>query len=302
MELFGTQWDLHFTTNLLQLASVHEMGIKGSGTRLAIIECGCNYTHESLRGKITIAPLSQGFNLPNTFNENFQHGTAVAGIAAGRPYEHGNNKFPGGVAPEADVTMFRIDINNFNTVYQALDQISKGPVFDVVSISLGIYDKVELSMEKKFRDVISQLRVKGTVIFVASGNIGNRGNVAFPAYLDGVISVGALDSNAKLHPTARDKGVDIYCYGEVIAPRLGATSGTGELCRMCGSSFATPAAAGLACLAIQCAKKWNYEELKHKDKILTMFNEKMQARGKTNVLEPSDFLIAAFQRDMNGLL
>ncbi len=95
------------------------MGIKGSGTCLAIIECGCNYRHESLHGKLKLAPLSQGFNLPNA-GKDFQHGTAVAGIAAGGPYEHGNNKFPGGVTPEANVTMLRIDINNFNTVYQAL--------------------------------------------------------------------------------------------------------------------------------------------------------------------------------------
>lgn len=216
----------------------------------------------------------------------------MAGIAAGKPYKLGEKGgYPGGVAPNADVTMFCVD-SSIESLYQALQLISEAE-FDVVSLSLGKHNRVSAHDEEIFQDVIDKIKEKKTVIFAASGNIGKRGKILFPACLDGVITVGGLDRYGEPLSSARKEGLDIYCCGEVMAP----TSRTDGLELQRGSSMATPAAAGLTCLAIQCAKIWDYKGLHRTHKIKSLFKQ-LQARGSTNVYEPKTFLVNALSEGL----
>ena len=91
---------------------------------------------------------------------------------------------------------------------------------------------------------------------------------------------------------ARTKGVDVYCYGDgVVAP-----VGCGEqLGRVDGSSMATPAVAGLACLALQCAQKQGYNGLCHVEKMKKVINVRMRDGQEMYALNPAPFLLRAFR-------
>jgi minor extracellular protease Epr len=283
-----SEWYQSYIVSLLQLREVHENGITGKGTRLAMIETGCYNSHKALNHVI----------LKNIVDESTLrriHGTKTAGIAAGKSYKSGDKEYPGGVAPDAEVTMFCVDLK-WHSFLEALKRISEArDPYDVLSISLGVHE-VSDGTKDEVRDLVKAIRERGTVIFAASGNIGRRGNIAFPASLHDVISVAALSQYAKPLDSARDKGVDVYCYGKVTAPK----SDSDGLEVASGSSMATPAVAGIACLAFQCAKKYDMdssnkvlEKLRRIPEMKQMLNTEMQARGKENVMEPADFLINA---------
>ena len=216
----------------------------------------------------------------------------MAGIAAGRSYECKPiaDAYPGGVAPKATVTMFCVKPNSYRSILKAFEKINDyaDTPFDVVSISLGGHEKVNNVMEEKFRKVIREIKDKGTMIFAAAGNIGELGPICFPARLDGVIKVGATDRLGYILPTSRS-GLDIYCCGEVRAPT---NDGRYSLTTERGSSNATAAAAGLACLLIQAAKdkEYDYKEFRHTDRIKTLFEKMRKITSDNSILyEPETF-------------
>lgn len=275
------------TRSLLQLENVHSQGITGKDIRLAIIERNVNPNNPTFKDlNITVQDYTGG-NVDREW-EAINHGTSVVGVAVGKDFKIVDKYYPGGVAPGALVTLFIIS-SEHSSLLQALNGVASLAIgFDVVSISCGS-DK-EPDIDTEIREVIDTLKHQKTCIFAASGNDGNQKHVQYPARLPNVISVGSLTVHANLAENARSKGIDVYCYGDGVMAPWG-----GGINVLTGSSFATPAVAGLACLALQCAKKHRYEKLHLKDKMMHMLNYEMRARGQVHKFEPEDFLSQAFK-------
>ena len=107
-----------------------------------------------------------------------------------------------------------------------------------------------------------------------------------------MLSVASLTPGARPADNARTNGVDVYCYGDGVA----APSGYGEeLSEVSGSSMATPAVAGLACLALQCARKQGYDGLRYVDKMNKVINVNMRKGQDEYALTPAPFLLQAFK-------
>lgn len=267
---------------LFGLTKVHseESGgvkLRGKDVRLAVIEHNFNREHEAFRGT--------NISVHDCSGENRDHGTTVLGIAIGQEFAN----FPGGMAPDASVSVF--GITDYESFLAALRSISSGN-YDVVCFPYGGDSPPLKSVDDDIRREIRNLS-KNTSIFAAAGNDGNQLPLTYPACLPEVISVGSLHVNAKLARNARKKGVDVYCYGDgVVVPcRSGRELKVGH-----GSSIATAVAAGLACLAIQCAKQYGNTTLFYVDKMKAMLNEKMRARGEEHAFDTSaEFLVKAFQ-------
>lgn len=194
---------------------------------------------------------SNGNNCPDC--KKRRHGTACSAIAAGESKVYYNKECPdysGGIAQEAEVTCFCC--HSEYTLDVIFDDISKWkPHFDVVSISMEILKDKEL--ETKIKKSIPEICREGTMIFAGGGNDGSTDELAFPARLDEVISVGSLDRHRDVSVfTNKDKPNDVHTYGEMMAPIYWDAENEHAIFEaVLGTSIATPVAAGLACLAIQ---------------------------------------------------
>ena len=282
--------DYKFSFSLLKLKEVRAAKITGDKIRLAIIEENYNSEHASLAG----------LNLPdrgyNSEDDSFDHGTSVVGIAAGKEFTLTEGEesltYPRGVAQGATVEVFPITSREDpSSLLTALTAIASGPKFDVVSISFGFAEEPKKFAEE-IRKQVNDLISNGTIIFAAAGNNRDHSYVRYPASLRNVLSVASLTPGAELSKHARTKDVDIYCYGHNVA----APSGCGEqLSVVDGSSMATPAVAGLACLALQCAQKQDYNGLCHVEKMKKVINVKMRDGQEMYALNPSPYLLRAFK-------
>ena len=303
--------DYPFTVDNL---GINDLIYKGKDMKIAIIDQGF-HPHESLsNAKVTICEIymeGEKFNqrpleYSSLENDMYQtnychcHATAVAGIAVGKPFDgwDGKNnstiKYPGGVAPEAELKVFIIKADGEESkahgyLNYALELIAEDndTTFDVVSMSLRVGDQhlIEQNKDQRNQDIalkrgsiiynIKKIRRKGTHVLATSTNTGElTKNIEFPAQLDCVISIGSLAPKGELSYLSKRTGVDYYCCGEVRVPcyvkkDVVAVSTNIEdghrkvLQDVVGSSFAAPAFAGLICLIMQHVKKENSELIKN---------------------------------------
>ena len=122
------------------------------------------------------------------------------------------------------------------------DKLERGKQIDVVSISYDCED-----IKQDIHNKIDILTKMGVTFVAAAGNGGQYQALAcMPARFDNVISVGALDKHgykSLFTPTVK---IDVYAPGEdILIPS------TKEI--VWGTSYATPAVAGLVLLLKQWA-------------------------------------------------
>ena len=243
--------NLRFIRDLLKFKnSRHETG-NGKGIKLAIIDDGFDHKNATfLDGdRFTFEP-----NNPNYH----YHGTAVAAIAAGKitkgfckAYSNPSMTYSGGVAFKAEVTCYSL---NSSSLKDCLNKVAQKK-FDVLSLSLIRTDET-LNLDS----IIEEISNNGTLIFAGAGNMGDKVGISYPASHNDVISVGSLNVYDKPSDFTRTSVPypDVYTYGEMLVPKktldIPACDPV-ELHFCTGTSMATPAAAGLACLGISYAKK-----------------------------------------------
>ncbi len=86
-------------------SAAHAAGLTGAGVRIGIVDSGVNRNHPALAGRV-VANLAYISRTSNNLNVDdvVGHGTAVAQIAAGKPF----GQWPGGIAPGAEIVSARI--------------------------------------------------------------------------------------------------------------------------------------------------------------------------------------------------
>jgi subtilisin family serine protease len=164
-------------------------------------------------------------------DEGYGHGTFVAGIVAL-------------VAPGARILPQRVldsdGRGNVFTVAEAVyDSVAEGA--DVINMSFGTTGAVE---SKVLTEALKAAAKAGVVLVAAAGNDGSRVK-HYPAAVDGVLSVGALDAGGTgLAPfSARGDWVDLAAPGQDVTSMLPCGYGTWS-----GTSMAAPFVAGAAAL------------------------------------------------------
>ena len=177
----------------------------GQGMVAAVTDTGVDYTHPALGGggfpnEVVIG----GYDLANDDadpRDPFGHGTAVAGIIAGRP----TGGFAGGAAPEARLYALKISPDSSSTAKTStlikayewiLDRLAEGagPPIGAINTSFGggYYASACDDEEPALAAVISQLTASGATVFASAGNQGYCDAVNLPACLSQVVSVGAV--------------------------------------------------------------------------------------------------------------
>lgn len=163
----------------------------GKGVRVAILDTGIDTEHPDLKvagGVCTAAVCSTGV----AYDDNFGHGTHVAGIIAAKK----NNAGIIGMAP--NVEMYAIKALN-NKGGGSTAQITKGVEWAIknnidilnLSISISVHDKpLQLILDEAYK--------QGMIIVSAAGNEGGTGTantITYPGKYSSVIAVGATNDD-----------------------------------------------------------------------------------------------------------
>ena len=260
---------LQFTpSQLWNLEQVHKSGTDGSGTIIAVVDTGINSAHCAFQNKILLVK-----NFAPTETDNFNaiidsdgHGTLCAGIAAGESFTTSTNPLdpnaqlidvPCGVAPGAQLivcSVFKEGESGVapkivaNALQWLVDYREAGNRLDVVSLSFGT-----TTYPSEIAHVISALVTMGVIVVCAASNDGRMRlqPISFPARLGHVLCIGAQDDQGKptsFSPVGRE--LDFLAPGyQIIGPGPGTQGIFGTNCAN-GTSFATPAVAGLVCLVL----------------------------------------------------
>ena len=223
----------------LKISSAQKL-VANKPITVAVIDQGVDTSHPDLSGRIL-----GSYNVVNPASKGARefHGTHVAGIIAATK----NNKLGAyGVNPNAKILSVNVfDGNPYTSDYTIsegiLYAVQKGA--KVINMSLG-----GTTYSQLLDDTIQYAVSKGVVVVAAAGNSGIN-EYSYPASYDGVISVGATNSERKLTSfSTYGPGVDVVAPGEFIYstiydPAIGST-----YYYLSGTSMATPIVSGIASL------------------------------------------------------
>ncbi|MBT2403706.1 MULTISPECIES: type VII secretion-associated serine protease mycosin [unclassified Streptomyces] len=181
---------------------------RGDGITVAVLDTGVDGTHPDLAGQVLDGADVVGMGAGRGDRAWARHGTAMAGIIAGRG--HGTNRRQGilGIAPQAKILPVRVILEEGDPA-RAKARDSKGGALaegirwaadhgaDVINLSLG--DDSDSAHHEAAEDEAVQYALgKGVVVVASAGNSGKDGDpVSYPAAYPGVIAVTAVDRHGK---------------------------------------------------------------------------------------------------------
>ncbi|NJD23482.1 MAG: hypothetical protein FIA82_12585, partial [Melioribacter sp.] len=253
--------------NLSDIPTVHDLGIKGTGVYIGILDDGFSpSTYNSLKTRVVVRDSDYVHHLAHVSNQS-GHGSSVFCLMAG--FDPGN-----AIGPAYDAKFFLAETENDASEthaeednYAAALQDMESAGVDITSSSLGytLFDAGQTSYT--YADMNGNTTIvaqaanlafqRGVTSFTAAGNYNNDGwwIINSPADAFNIIAVGAVNSGNILAsfslpgPTA-----DGRIKPEIVAMGQGnyvaitdTTYGTGS-----GTSYATPIAAGIAALLKSC--------------------------------------------------
>jgi subtilisin len=240
----------------------HAHGYNGAGSVIAIIDTGIDNSHPFLAGKVVDeacfadreVPNDPG-SCPNGSNEQVgtgagapclfapstcQHGTHVAGIAAGA------GDVPG-VAPSANLLAVQVfhrsrQCNAFeespcarafsSDIAAALEYVyERRTQHEIASVNMSLGSGLSSTscdaLVPDISDVINSLKAARIATVVASGNSSSRSAISFPACISAAIAVGAVDDDD--HVASFSKR--LAGYGPARSRRQHPVFGTGRRLR-----------------------------------------------------------------------
>jgi len=214
------------------------------GVAVGIVDTGIDASHEDLAGKVRACGAAQdGVVTDGDCADGEGHGTHVAGTIGALA----NNRVGvAGVAFAAPLIVCRAlggpDGSGSVADVAACIRWAHDRGAKVISMSLG--GPSSRTLAEAARSAYARGGRSGSLLIAAAGNDGN-GTVEYPAGLDQVVSVAAVDERDGVAPFSNfNADVEVAAPGvDILSTRLG-----GGYVRMSGTSMATPHVAGAAAL------------------------------------------------------
>ncbi|NEB82283.1 type VII secretion-associated serine protease mycosin [Streptomyces sp. SID14478] len=235
----------------------------GEGVTVAVIDTGVDASNPDLKGRV-LDGLDLASNLENgdEHSDYEGHGTGMAGLIAGTgAYNGGKGAF--GLAPGAKILPIRMpDISKGVMPFEESTQLVKAIRYaadsgaNVINISLGGTN----SEFEALAPAVKYALQKGSLVFAASGNSGDKGNkLEYPAATPGVVAVGAVGED--LHRakfSTYGPQVDLSAPGVDMVHACGGSTG---LCKSEGTSDATALASASAALIWSKHPTWTNNQV-----------------------------------------
>jgi thermitase len=237
---FGSQWGL----TRIQASQAWDVTTSNSGVTIAILDTGIDASHEDLAAKVVAV---QNFTTSGTADDNYGHGTHVAGIAAAST---NNTVGVAGAGYSASLMNGKVLDDTGSGYYSWIISGIKWAAdngAEVINMSLG-----GSGGSTALKAAIDYAWGKGVVVVAAAGNSGSSAP-SYPAYYSNCIAVAATDTNdvkaswsnyGSSWVDVAAPGVGIYSTLPDHANQMGGTN-YGSLS---GTSMATPFVAGQAAL------------------------------------------------------
>ena len=273
---FTNQWHLNNTAYPgidLNVTGVWDE-YTGSGVVVGVVDDGIDYTHPDLAGNYRF---DLDYDARDEDSDSFAsaagdaHGTTVAGVIAASLDGSGVV----GVAPGADITMFRMGFGADGSDAQLLTQMQNIAGVDVANNSwgyggfftddFGLYPQFGAAIENAVSAGRGGL---GTVITFAAGNSYESGDdVNYHNFQNSphTIAVAAIERDGTIAsfstPGAAvlvaEPGVDIYTTDHTGSAGYAA----GDFVTVNGTSFASPMVAGVAALMLEANPDLGYRDV-----------------------------------------
>ncbi|MBZ4321367.1 type VII secretion-associated serine protease mycosin [Streptomyces huiliensis] len=177
---------------------------RGAGVTVAVLDTGVDAGHPDLRGRVLPGKDLVGFGAGRGDRSWARHGTAMAGIVAGRGHGTGDGDGVLGVAPEARILPVRVILEEGDPARSRARGARGGALADgirwaadhgadVINLSLGD-DSATAHPDAGEDAAVRYALAKGAVVVASAGNGGRDGDHAsYPAAYPGVIAVTAVD-------------------------------------------------------------------------------------------------------------
>ena len=260
----------YYQTRMLNLIKMHDLGYKGYGLTIAVVDAGFKnyYRHRALDSMRANGQFIDYYNIPygdKKDNDNGKHGLQVLSCMAANIPNTMVGTAPGAnyllISSEDEKSEFPIEEANWVRAAEYADSMGA----DLITSSLGYksFDLDELSHE--YKDINGKISYasqaatraveKGIMVLAAAGNDGDNKKsnyVASPGDADKIITVGGVDYDRE-HTSFSSYGPT---FDKRIKPDLCAkasyvyvANSNNKFARSNGTSFATPIMAGaVACL------------------------------------------------------
>ncbi|GAA4665242.1 type VII secretion-associated serine protease mycosin [Streptomyces chumphonensis] len=198
---------------------------RGAGVTVAVLDTGVDAGHPDLSGAVVEGKDMVGLGAEPGDEAWARHGTAMAGIIAGRG--HGPDRADGvlGVAPEATVLPVRVLLEEADPAREEARDAEGGGALaegirwavdqgaDVINLSLGD-DSASAHPDPEEDAAVRYALRRGAVVVASAGNGGEDGDpVSYPAAYPGVIAVTAVDRYGERAPFSTSRW-----YATVAAP------------------------------------------------------------------------------------
>ncbi|NJQ01431.1 type VII secretion-associated serine protease mycosin [Streptomyces zingiberis] len=197
---------------------------RGEGVTVAVLDTGVDDSHPDLSGQVLEGRDFIGFGAARGDRSWARHGTAMAGIIAGKGHGPDGTEGVLGIAPGARILPVRVILEDSDPARKRARGNRGGALAegirwaadqgaDVINLSLG--DDSESAHPEPGEDSAVQYALaKGAVVVASAGNGGEDGDrVSYPAAYPGVIAVTAVDRDGSRAPFSTRRW-----YATVCAP------------------------------------------------------------------------------------
>ena len=265
-------WD--WNIRMINASKAWEKNLTGNGVTIAVVYTGIDIRNQPTLASRVIGGISYADGKestdPHSWQDTYGHGTLCAGIMATPKIENSAV----GVAQNA--SLYSVKITDSKTIKMSnlvkgmqwiIGECKGGNRIDIASMSVGldlsriITGDTENGLTELERLVQSLLEQNCLVVAPVGNNGNKRGetlSVTYPAHMEGVLGVGAVDTTGKWWSSSSwEKGKD---WVNITAPGVGIFenwTGVDPALPHDGSCFSCAHTSGAAALVIEYLEKQN---------------------------------------------
>lgn len=250
--------------NALRAMDYWDRGLTGKGVKVAVIDYAVGHNHAmDIAGGVSLVSPVNYTQPPSDITSYLdqRHGTQCASLICGKPIYDATNGIIGGTAP--DVELYGVKYSGDNDISDRAGAINWciANDIDIISISMTWYGDPDPD------GIIWQAALDAGIIVVAAAGNTDAAIVAgdYPACLEGITVVSGLNKSLQRHTFNYGSQVQ-FSAPCLSVPTLDYTLGLGNISSGTlggsnGTSFATPAVAGIIALYKQAFPTKTNDEL-----------------------------------------